>query len=59
MRAYPALLKLASVIKTSWFPGMGCFSANLHALLRAVLTDSNVSFKSDVMLIGTSVLSNL
>ena len=58
-RAYPALLKLASVIKTSCFQGMGCFSANSQASLRALLTESNVSFNSDVILIGTSVLSNL
>ena len=58
VRAYQALLKLASVIKTSCFPGMGCFNAKAHASLRALLTESNVSLSSDVKLIGTSVLSN-
>ena len=54
MKAYPALLKLVSVIRTSCFPGMSCFSANWQASLRAFLTEWNVSFKSDVILIGTS-----
>ena len=53
MRANPALLKLASVFKTSCFPGMGCLSTNSQASLRAFLTESIVSFNSDVMLIGT------
>ena len=55
IRAYPALLKLASVIKTSCFPGMGCFSTSSQASLRAWLTESNVYFNSDVILIGASV----
>ena len=60
MMAYPALLKLASVNKTSCLPGMGCFSDNSQTSLRAFLTESkNVSFNSDVMLIGTSILSTL
>ena len=59
MRAYPALRKLASVIKTSSFPGMGCFSANWQVSLRALLTESNVSYNSDIMLFGTSGLSEL
>ena len=59
MRAYPALLKLASVSKASCFPGMGCFRANWQASLRALLTESNVSFNSDLILDGTSLLSNL
>ena len=52
MRAYPALLKLASVIKTSCFPRLGCFSAKWPASLRAFLTESIVSLNSDVFLIG-------
>ena len=59
MRAYPALLKLASVFKTSCVPGMGCFNASWQASLRALLTESIVSFNSDVIFNGTSVLSNL
>ena len=59
MRAYPALLKSASVIKTSCIPGMGYFKANSQAPLRVLMTESNLSFNSDVMLIGTSLLSTL
>ena len=59
IRANAALLKLASVIKASCFPGMGCFNANSQASVKALLTESNVSFNSDVILIGTSILSNL
>ena len=59
MRAYPALLKLASIIEMSCFPGMGCFSANWQASLRALMTESKVSFNSDVVLIEISVLSSL
>ena len=58
MRACPALLKLASANKTSCFPGLGCFIANLQSSLRALLTESDVSFNSDVILIGASVLSS-
>ena len=56
MRAFPAPLKLASVIETSCFTGRSCFSATSQASLRALLTESNISFNSDVMLIGSSVL---
>ena len=59
MRASPALLKLASVIKTSSLPGIGSFKASSQASLSALLTESKVSFNSDVMLIETSVLNNL
>ena len=45
IRAHPALLKLASVITTSCFPGMGCFNANWQASLRALLTESNIFFQ--------------
>ena len=50
MRAYPALLKLASVFKKRCFPGMNFSNSNSQASLRAFLAK---------MLIGTSVLSNL
>ena len=58
-KACSARLKLASLIKTSCFPGMGCLSANWQVSLTALLTESNISVNSDVILIGTSVLSNL
>ena len=59
MRACPALLKLTSLNGTSYFPGMACFSANLQASSSALLTESNVSFKCVIMLMGTSILINL
>ena len=59
IRAYPALLKLASVIKTNCFPGIGCLSASWHASLSALLTESKVFFSSEVMLIGTSAFKSL
>ena len=59
MRASLTLLTVASVIKTRCLPGMGCFNATWQASLRALLTESNVSFNSDVILNGTSVLSAL
>ena len=34
---------------------MGCCNANSQATLRALLTESNVFFNSDVMLIGISI----
>ena len=46
-------------MKTSCLPVMGCFIASSHALLGALFTDSNVPFSCDVMLMGTSNLSNL
>ena len=52
MSTNPVLLKLASVIRTSCFPEMGCFSANSQASLRVLLTESNISFNSNVKLIG-------
>ena len=51
--------QLVSVIRTSCFPGVVCLSANLQGSLRAFLTESNVSFTFDVMLIGTSILCSL
>ena len=59
MRALPALLKLASVIRTSCFPEMGCFNASSHASLSALLTESKVTFSSEVMLIGTSAFKSV
>ena len=59
MRAYPALLKLASDIRTRCFPGIDGFNVKWQASLRALLTESNMFINSDVMLIGTSVLKNL
>ena len=59
MREQPALLKLALVMRTSCLPGVGCFSANSHALLSASFFESNVPLSSDVRLTGTSDLRKL
>ena len=53
------LLNLASVFKTSCFPGMGCFNARSQASLSALFTESKVSFNSEVILIGTSAFKSL
>ena len=55
----PGFPSRSSVIRTSFFCRMGCFSANSRGSQRALLSETNVSFNSDVMLIGTSVLRNL
>ena len=59
IRAYPALLELASDIEISCFPGRGGFSAHSQASLSNLFTESKVSFSSDVLMYGFSVFSSL
>ena len=59
MRAYPALLKLASLLRMSSLPGISCFTANWQASLKALLTESNAAFNSDVIMIGTPVFKQI
>ena len=59
MSAYPALLKLASVIRTVCFPGMGCFNARLQLSLSVLFTESKTSSNSELMLSGTSAFKSL
>ena len=59
IRAYPSLLKLESVIKTSYFPSRSCFGKKSQASLSALLTESKVSLSSQFMLIGVSASNRL
>ena len=59
MRAKPALLKLASVIKISCFPAVGCFNASSQASIFGLFTESKVSFNSDVILIENSAFKSV
>ena len=47
-------MKLASVIETRFFPGIGRFNVSSQASLSAMFNESNVYFNSEVMLIGIS-----
>ena len=58
MKAKPAVLQLASVIRTSCFSGLGCFNASSQASLSALFNESKVFLNSDVMLTGTSALKS-
>ena len=53
------LMKLASLRKTSCFPGIGCFSACSQASLKVLFSDSKVCFGAHVMVFGTSAFEGL
>ena len=59
MRALPALLKLATVIKKKSFQRMDCFFASLQAWLSALFTESNNSLIFHDLSIGVSASSSL